>query len=56
MDKKTYIAPEMEVMNVEAIEMMAASLPINPDGSVNTSNPGIQHGAHRRDAWVDFWD
>ncbi len=26
MDKKTYIAPEMEVLNIEPIEMVATSL------------------------------
>ena len=55
MEKKTYITPEMEVMNIETVEMMAASLGINED-EVDTSEEGVQLGTGRRGSWGNLWD
>ena len=52
MNKKAYIAPEMEVMNVEAVEMMAASLGINEE-EVDTKEYQLSTG--RRGTWGNFW-
>ena len=41
--KKTYITPEMEVIKVGAVSMLAASLGISND-EVNTSAEGVQLG------------
>jgi len=55
MNKKAYITPEMEVMNVETVEMMAASLGIN-EQTVDTSVSGNQLGTGRRGSWGNLWD
>ena len=48
--KKTYIAPEMEVMNIETVEMMAASIAVvNEEG-------GEMLGNDRRGGWGNLWD
>lgn len=41
--KKTYIAPNVEVIKVSAVNMLAASLGIS-ETSVNTSEDGVQLG------------
>ena len=50
MDKKTYIAPEMEVMNIETVEMIATSLGVFETGV--GSNDQLATGS--RD-WDDLW-
>lgn len=52
MNKKVYIAPEMEVMNVETEAMIATSFGVNEDGQdeVTTSSRG------RRGSWGDLWE
>lgn len=52
MNKKAYIAPEMEVMNVEAVEMMAASLGFYSEEEVESTE---QLGTGRRGTWGNFW-
>ena len=53
MNKKAYITPAMEVMNVETVEMMAAStLGINED-EVDTTTGQLAGG--RRGTWGDLW-
>ncbi len=51
MNKKTYITPEMEIMNIETVEMMAAS--------INTSDTTVAAdeawGNERRGSWGDLW-
>ena len=42
--KKTYITPEVEVSKVGAISMLAASMGINDDKEVDTSDGGVQLG------------
>ncbi len=57
MNKKTYITPAMEIMNIETVEMMAASLRIGGDDeTVDTSVSGNQLGHGRRGTWGNLWD
>ena len=55
--KKTYISPLMSEVNVEATNMLAASLGINSDEnkSVDTSIAGQQLDGGRRGSWGDLW-
>ncbi|MBQ2809160.1 MAG: hypothetical protein IJF06_09140 [Bacteroidaceae bacterium] len=55
--KKTYISPLMSEVNVEATNMLAASLGINSDEnkSVDTSVSGQQLDGGRRGSWGDLW-
>ena len=52
MDKKAYIAPEMEVMNVETETMIAMSVVVDGEGQddVVTSSRG------RRGSWGNLWE
>ena len=52
--KKTYISPLMSEVNVEATNMLAASLGMS-DKSVDTSVSGNQLGGERRGSWGDLW-
>ena len=58
MEKKEYIKPEIEVVEIESVEMIASSLVFN-DENVNTSNPGTQlsNGRRpgRRGEWGNLW-
>ena len=57
MNKKTYIAPAMELMNIETVEMMAtSSLNMYSDTEVDTSEEGNQLGTGRRGSWGNLWD
>lgn len=49
--KKTYIAPMMEEINIETIEMMAASLATS-DETINSSD-ALSNS--RRGTWGDRW-
>ncbi len=49
MNKKTYITPAMEVMNIETVEMMAASIAV-----VSESGEEML-GNERRGSWGDLW-
>lgn len=47
----------MEIMNIETVEMMAASLRIGGDDeTVDTSVSGNQLGHGRRGTWGNLWD
>lgn len=57
--KKTYITPEMEVIKVGAVSMLAASLGVNED-AVDTSGDGVQLGREdntpsRPNLWDQGW-
>ena len=52
--KKTYISPLMSEVNVEATNMLAASLGMS-NKSVDTSGTGVQLGSERRGSWGDLW-
>ena len=54
--KKTYVSPLMAEVNVEAEQMLAASLKMgNNDQTVDTSTPGNQLGGGHRGQWGDLW-
>lgn len=53
MNKKTYITPEMEVMNIETVEMMAQSALAISEGEVDTTTGQLGHG--RRGSWGNLW-
>ncbi|MBQ3243023.1 MAG: hypothetical protein IJB01_00275 [Bacteroidaceae bacterium] len=54
--KKTYVSPLMVEVNVEAEQMLAASLKIGGnDQTVDTSDPNAQLGGGRRGEWGNLW-
>ena len=53
--KKTYVSPLMVEVNVEAEAMLAASLQMNNDKKVDTSNGG-QLGKETDRTWGNLWD
>ena len=59
--KKTYITPEVEVIKVGAISMLAASLNLNDDTQVDTGTDGVQlgrednHTPSRPNLWDQGW-
>ena len=53
--KKTYVSPLMVEVNVEAESMLAASLQINSDKTVDTSNGGQLSGGSRGE-WGNLWN
>ncbi len=53
--KKTYVSPLMVEVNVEAETMLAASLKLDNDKTVDTSNGG-QLGGNHRGQWGNLWD
>ena len=56
MNKKTYITPAMEVMNIETVDMMATSALGISDEVVDTTEEGAQLGNGRRGSWGNLWD
>ena len=52
--KKTYISPLMTEVNVEAEQMLAASLGIS-EQTVDTSKDGGQLGKDNDRAWGNLW-
>lgn len=58
--KKTYIAPQVEVIKVGAISMLATSIGIN-DKEVDTSGNGVQLGREDKhtpsnpNLWDQVW-
>ena len=54
--KKTYMTPEMEVMNIETVEMMAASPSLEKvEGDFDTNN-GDNLAGDRRGTWGNLWN
>ena len=53
--KKTYVSPLMVEVNVEAESMLATSLLLNGEKSVDTSNGGQLSGG-RRGEWGNLWN
>ena len=51
--KKAYMTPEMEVMNIETVEMMAASTLSISNEDVDAAN---QLGNDRRGTWGNLWN
>jgi len=55
--KKTYVSPLMTEVNIEAAQMLAASLKMGSDGqTVDTGVSGNQLGGGRRGEWGDLWN
>ena len=54
--KKTYVSPLMVEVNVEAESMLAASLKIDNEGTVDTSTPGGQLAGGNRGEWGNLWN
>ena len=54
--KKTYISPEVEVIEMETNYMLAASLDLNDDTTVDTSTPGGQLGREDKPGRPNVWD
>ena len=52
--KKTYVSPLMTEVNVEAEAMLAASLQMNNEKTVDTSNGG-QLGKENDRQWGNLW-
>ena len=52
--KKTYVSPLMVEVNVEAEQMLAASLQMHSDKTVDTSNGGQLSGGSRGE-WGNLW-
>ena len=53
--KKTYVSPLMVEVNVEAESMLAASLKMDNDKTVDTSAEGGQLGGNHRGEWGNLW-
>ncbi|MBQ5730799.1 MAG: hypothetical protein IIV57_04170 [Bacteroidaceae bacterium] len=53
--KKNYIAPEMEELNLVAEQLLAVSITVDGDKTVDTSTSGSQLGNDRRGEWGDLW-
>ena len=54
--KKTYVSPLMVEVNVEAEQMLAASVKIgDSDQTVDTSTPGAQLGRENDRQWGNLW-
>ena len=52
--KKIYVSPLMAEVNVEAEQMLAASLKMDNNNTVDTSNGG-QLGGNHRGEWGNLW-
>ncbi len=54
--KKTYVSPLMTEVNVEAEQMLAASIKMGDSNqTVDTSTPGSQLGGNHRGEWGNLW-
>ena len=53
--KKIYVSPLMVEVNVEAEQMLAASLKLDNENTVDTSKDGAQLGGDRRGEWGNLW-
>ena len=53
--KKTYIAPEVEEIKVNAVNMLAASMGIS-DTEVDTSEDDVQKGREEKRSAGSLWD
>ena len=53
--KKVYVSPLATEVNVEATNMLAASLRLNNEKTVDTSDGGQLSGGHRGQ-WGNLWN
>ena len=54
--KKAYMTPEMEVMNIETVEMMAASSLTMYGSDEDAVDAANQLGNDRRGTWGNLWN
>ena len=54
--KKDYVSPLMIEVNVEAESMLAASLKMDGNKTVDTSDEGAQLGGGSRGQWGNLWN
>ena len=54
--KKEYVSPHATEVNVEATNMLAASLQLNSDKTVDTSKDGAQLSGGHRGQWGNLWN
>ena len=52
--KKNYISPLAAEVNVEAEQMLAASVAVH-ENEVNTASDGVQLDGGRRGEWGNLW-
>ena len=53
--KKVYVSPLATEVAVEATNMLAASLRLDNEKTVNTSTSGAQLSGGHRDQWGNLW-
>ena len=53
--KKTYVSPLMVEVNVATESMLAASLQMHSDKTVNPSSDGAQLGKENDRQWGNLW-
>ena len=53
--KKTYVSPLMTEVNLEAEQMLAASVKVDGSKEVDTSEEGGQLGGGHRGEWGNLW-
>ena len=53
--KKPYIAPIIQVLICQPIQMIASSMGLYSTSTVNTEEEGVQLGNSRRGSWGDLW-
>ena len=53
--KKNYVSPLATEVTLETTQMLAASLQICGEDSVNTAENGVQLAGGRRGTWGDVW-
>jgi hypothetical protein len=54
MEKKKYIAPECEVIEMEIMSMIATSTDLGIGGDIEESDPNDMVNKHRGE-WGDLW-
>lgn len=54
--KKNYIAPAMNVTEVEVSNMIATSLQVSNKTTVNTKTEGAQLGKEQQGSWGNIWN
>ena len=54
--KKTYVSPLATEVNIEATNMLAASLRLDNNKTVDTSADGAQLSGGHRGQWGNLWE
>ena len=56
MMKREYVAPQVLEVNVETVNVLAASLYIDGETYVDTEEDGVLLSGRRRGKWGDLWE